>query len=308
MEIYHFQDFHIQNASLITKPIRDWTKDENSLISVVFIRNPYDYFDTMLFQYIKQRKSLLFTDEIISQMKVQDGSKFLEWLDNLNIFPFYNPQTFFMDIRKRIDKAIENLENFDYVVPYEENKLFLEHIGSDIKINKEPYPKLNFSLKHYHLHPLTNKFLDKDLQLYKRTLELWALTKESGFKTLKESITDKTTIYTPINQAPGFRGGCGIIEEKIIRGFAFYQDTEEPLSLEIYNNCKLLISTIANIPRPDLKEKFNLRKNTCGFQCIFEENTFRKGDKVDIIIIPENITIPIMGNAKDFLQGNLINS
>jgi hypothetical protein len=300
MEIYLFQHMQIKNATLQKNPLLEAKVHNEENMSTVFIRDPYDYFDAMLFEYLKERKSLLFTDDIIKRMETEDGIAFLKWLNTLTFLPFYNPQTFFVDARKRVDTALENLENFDYVVPYEESELFLDKVANEIQIEKESYPKLKFSIKNHKEHPLVKVFLEKDLLIYGKTLELWNKVKENDFKPLGEIIKRKT-IYTALKEAIGFKGACGNIEAKMIQGFALYKNAEKPLTLEIYNNQELIATTVADVPRPELQQQLKLSKEHCGFKIIFEEETFRKGDKVEVIIVPENIKLPIVGNAQAFL-------
>jgi hypothetical protein len=299
-EILHFQHMNIENAYLIKNPLKEAKKHTTEKTNIVFFRNPYDYFDTMLSAYLQTGKSLLFTQKIIEQMKVLEGDTFLEWLDTLNFIPLYNPQTFFMDVCKRVTQAMDNLENFDYVIPYEESHLVGE-ISQDLIIKKKEHTKLSFSIKNHKEHPLVEKFLAKDLELYRKTLELWNLSKENTFQPLGNIIKRKI-IYTPLHKAIGFHGRCGGMNIKMIRGFAFYQDAQKPLTLEIYKNDKLLTTTIADIIRPDVQQQFKLDKETCGFQVNFKEETLTKGDKVQIIIVPDNIELPIVGNAKAFLE------
>jgi hypothetical protein len=300
MEIYLFQHMRIKNATLQKKPLLEAKVPNSEDTSTVFIRDPYDYFDAILFEYLKERKSLLFTDDIIKHIKSEDGIAFLKWLHTLNFLPFYNPQTYFVDVRKRVDTALENLENFDYVVPYEESELFLEKVANEIQIKKETYSKLKFSIKNHKEHPLVKVFLEKDLQIYNKTLELWNQVKNNEFKSLGE-IIERKTIYKELKEAIGYKGVCAGMQKNMIRGFAFYQDAEKPLMLEIYRNDEFLIEATADIPRSDIQQEFKLTKNNCGFQVDFKYETFKKGDKVEVIIVPENIKLPIVGNAQAFL-------
>jgi len=117
-------------------------------------------------------------------MKKLDNEAFLKWLETLNFIPFYNPQTFQLDTCKRSSVAIENLESFDYVVPYEEIDTFLENISSDITISKEEEEenKLLFALDAQRENKLVKKFIGKDIELYERSLKLWELVKTNNFK------------------------------------------------------------------------------------------------------------------------------
>ena len=301
LEVLHFQHMHIDNAHLHEKPLFEKKKYNKEKLNIVFIRNPYDYFDIMLTDYLKNKKSILFSNEINQHRLEDDGIVFLEWLDTLNFIPFYNPQTFFMDIRKREEIALENLENFDYVVPYEKSTIFMNNYKINIQIKKQSNSDQVFSIYQHKDHPLVEKFLGKDIKLYEKTLALWNISKEKGFKSLREIITRKV-IYIPLKEANGFKGGCGGMNAKMIRGFTFYGNAQEPLTIEIYRNDKLLITTLANVPRAELQKQFKLSTNTCGFQVHFEKEVFHKGDKIEVVIVPENILLPIVGDALNFLK------
>ncbi len=113
---------------------------------------------------------------------------------------------------------------------------------------------------------------------------------------------EQKTVYTDMNEAENFKGTSGFINEKCIRGFAFNTESQESLTLEIHKNGELLCTTNADQLREEIMGKFNLSHGKCGFQVDFEKPTFQKGDSIDIIIVPENIRLPIVGNAKKFLE------
>jgi len=301
LEVLHFQYIHIENAALQKNPLIERKKYDKKKTSIVFIRNPYDYFDIMLTDYLNTNKSLLFTNEIRQHLLEDKGVAFLEWLDTLNFIPFYNPQTFFMDVRKREAVALENLEDFDYVKKKKKSTIFLDYCQIELEIKKTPISHRTFSIYPYKEHPLVEKFLGKDMKLYEKTLTLWNLSTEKGFKPLGEVI-ERKIVYTPLKEANGYKGGCGGMHAKMIRGFAFYQDAQKPLSIEIYKNNELVTCTVANIPRVELQKQFKLSSNMCGFQVHFEKAIFRPGDKIEVVIVPENIILPIVGDALRFLQ------
>ena len=300
IQVQYFQNLTIENAKIITNPLIDNKTKTKNIMSIVFIRDPYEYFDYLLFDYLHNKRSILFTNDIVKQIKRLDSVDFLEWLDTLQFIPFYNPQTFQLDVRKRVDVAIENLERFDYVVPYEEIETFLEHVPLDINIKYKKESKKPFSLASLEEDDLVKAFIGKDRTLYTKAKELWSLVKENDFKPLGELLEQKT-VYIDLNEAKDFKGVSGFINEKRIRGFAFNTESQESLTLEIYRNSELLCTTNADQLREELIEKFNLSHGKYGFQVDFDKSTFKKGDHVDIIIIPENIRLPIVGNAKEFL-------
>lgn len=188
VEIHHFHNLHIQNANIIDRPLTQEKERKKDLLSIVFVRDPYSYFDYLLFDYLKHKRSILFTQDIINNMKRLDGAAFIQWLETLNFIPFYNPQTFQLDVSKRSEVAIKNLEQFDYVVPYEEIDIFLKNIPLNIIIEKKEETKLLFSLSEQIHYPknqqIIKKFIGKDIELYKRSLELWDIVKKNNFKSL----------------------------------------------------------------------------------------------------------------------------
>ena len=300
-EILHFQNITVENAQIAINPLISQKVETKNTISVVFIRNPYEYFDYLLFDYLDNKRSILFTKEIKKQLKKLNATDFLVWLDTLNFIPLYNPQTFQLDVRKRLKFAIENLERFDYVVPYEEIDLFLENVSLklDIQIVKEN--KHSFSLSSVKESSLVTKFTEKDNLLYIEAKKLWNLSKENDFKSLKELIEQKT-VYVDMNETENFKGASGVMNEKSIRGYALNLNSQKSLNIEIYINNQLLCTTKADMTRKDIADKFQHSNEECGFLINFDKPTFKKGDDVDIIIVPENIRVPIVGNAQKFLE------
>jgi len=300
IEVFNFQNLIIENVQITNTPLIHINKENKEVLTVVIIRDPYEYFDYLLFDTIDHKRSLLFTDDISKHIKKLDNADFLLWLDTLNFIPFYNPQTFQLDVRKNLDVAMENLGRFDYVVPYKEIDTFLEHVPLEINIKQKEESKKPFSLASLKEDKLIKTFIGKDITLYTKARELWTLVKENNFKPLREIIEQKT-VYIDMSEAKDFKGVAGFINEKRIRGFAFNTKSQESLTLEIYRNSELLCATNADQLREELMEKFNLSHGKYGFQVDFDKPTFKKGDDVDIIIVPENIRLPIVGNAKEFL-------
>jgi len=301
VEVFNFQNLIIENAKVSNIPLIQNKKIEKDVLTLIIIRNPYTYFDYLLFDYLAQKRSILFTEDIMKQMEMLDNHDFLKWFKTLNFIPFYNPQTFQLDVRKRLDVAIGNLESFDYVVPYEELDTFLANILLGLNISKKNEGEISFSLSSIKNNELTKEFIEKDVELYSKAQELWNLIKKNDFKPLRDHIKGKPT-YIKMDEVEYFQGVVGLIDETLIRGFAFNSESQESLSLEIYKNNKLLRTIKADIIRKDLIKQFNLSHGKCGFQVNFEKPTFKKGDTIDIIIVPENIRLPIVGNAKKFLE------
>jgi len=306
IEVQNFQNLTVENATIATHPLTQGKEVKKDLLTIVFVRDPYAYFDYLLFDYLKHKRSLLFTQDIISNMKTLDNESFLKWLKTLNFIPFYNPQTSQLDARKRLDVAIENLESFDYVVPYEEIDVFLENVSLDINIYKEE-TKSFFSLSTQHDNEIISTFIGNDLKLYERSLELWELVKKNNFNPLvtliehkqkPESIEDQKKKLTMHK----YKGIAGQITSKSIKGWVFHTEKEEYVMLEVYNNDTLLCTLTADKIRQDLKKRQLHPTGKCGFEITFDKLTFREGDKVEIKILPENITLPFGPNIRSFLE------
>ncbi|WP_148154687.1 hypothetical protein [Sulfurovum sp. NBC37-1] len=272
---------------------------KEGVFSLAVVRDPYDYFAAMLDTV--SENSTLFSQDIDTALSEKSTDDFLAWLDTLNFIPLYDPQTFYLDAKKRVYVALENLESFDYVVPYEELGIFLEHFPNVFAIEKSQESSLRFSASKLKKSSLIEKFLKKDRILYSKTIELWQNIKENDFKPL---ITEVMYIpaFIPLEQVDGFKAACGNMNEKMIQGFAVNLEHETVLEIEIYRNEKFLCKLLANMPRPDIQQKFKLSSGQCGFQMNFDTPIFRKGDFVELVILPHNILIPIVGNAKAFLS------
>ncbi len=311
IEILNFQNLHIENAKITSKPFDRAEFEEEDALTVLFIRDPFEYFDYLVFDYLLHNKSLLFTQDIISHMKRLDNKAFLYWLDSLNFFPFHNPQTFQLDIRKRVPQAIENLESFDYVVPYEAIDIFLEKVLPGVRITKREEKKLIFSLSTLKGDKLTEQFIGKDIELYNRALELWRLVEENNFNSLNSLLERKRISQRKKEEKKqeedskklqNYRGTAGKISENFIAGWVFHKEKSEKVTLEIYKNGKFLLSVKADKMREDLKKQHIHPIGECGFEVHFEEATFKKGDKVEVKILPDKIVLPLGKNIKEFLR------
>ncbi len=246
-----------------------------------------------------ENKSLLFSEEMTLMAETKNANEFFSWLDTLNFIPLYNPQTFLFDERKRIDAAKEKLEWADYVVTEEGIEVFVRETGISVENtfieNSEECP---ISLADADVK-WQERFVGKDMQLYMHARELWKKIEAAGYMQLGRIIKR----YKPIQSMANFHGMCGGMYEKMIRGFVFNREFQEPLELEIYKNGILLTTTVANHPRPELKEKFGLKTDKCGILVKFDKPTIKPGDKIEIVIVPDNVLVPIVGSAKAFLEG-----
>ena len=301
IEVHHFQNLTIENATITSHPLTQAKEVKKDLLTVVFVRDPYTYFDTLLFDYLKHKRSLLFTQDIINNMKKLDDEAFLKWLETINFIPFYNPQTFQLDISKRSLSAIENLESFDYVVPYEEIELFLKNISLDITIHKEKEEKLLFSLSTQGNNEEVKKFIGKDIELYERSLELWEQVKKNNFKPLRSLINRKRS-QVEDKKINKYKGVVGQISSNSIVGWVYHKEKQSNMVISIYKNGIFLRMLKADIMREDLKKQQIHPTGKCGFEAIFDEPTFKKGDKVEIKILPDKTILPLGENVKQFLE------
>ncbi|HHH37378.1 MAG TPA: hypothetical protein ENK77_02040 [Epsilonproteobacteria bacterium] len=310
IEILNFQNLQIEQAKNITQSFDQAKFGDEEALTVVVVRNPYEYFDGMLFEYLTREKSILFTQDIIDHMKELDNRSFLKWLDGLNFVPFQNPQTFYLDIRKRLSKAIENLESFDYVVPYEAVDAFVKMLAPNIHIVKPKEKKLLFSLSAFPEDPLTEKFIGKDNELYRRSLELWKVIEENGYKTLPQLVGKKRILERKkeekqqkeqAKKMQSHKGVTGRISEKLIAGWVFHKEHSDAVSVEIYKNGIFLAMTKADKLRKDLKKQHIHPTGKCGFEIRFNEDTFKKGDKVVARVLPEKALLTFGEAAKSFL-------
>ncbi len=300
IEVQNFQNLTIENAKIINIPLNQAKNEEKDVLTIVFIRDPYEYFDYLLFDYLTHKRSLLFTQDIISTMKKLDNEDFLKWFKTLNFIPFYNPQTFQLDICKKSLTAIENLESFDYVVPYEKINIFLENISSDITITAEKEKKLLFSLNSQRENELVREFIGKDMELYGRSLELWELIEKNDFQPLRLLI-DRKRSQSKMKEIQKYRGVAGRMTSNSIIGWVFNKEKQESITIEIYKNDNFLCITEANKMRLDLQKQQIHPTGQCGFEVSFDKQTFQKGDKIEIKILPEKTILPLGENIKNFL-------
>ncbi|MEA3490794.1 MAG: hypothetical protein U9R27_02750 [Campylobacterota bacterium] len=310
LEILNFQNLKIDNVKIIDKPLDQVGFEDEDALTVVILRDPHEYFDNLLFEYLSNKKSILFTQDIINHMKVLKGKEFLQWFDGLYFVPFQNPQTFQLDIRKRVPEAIENLESFDYVVPYESIDTFFEKVLPGTKIIRREEKKLIFSMTAMRGENLAEKFIGKDIELYRRAQELWRLIEQNNFKSLNSKLErkriaqrrkEKRREEEESKKMEEYRGSAGRIGSTFIAGWVFHKRRPEKLMIEIYKNDNFLCSAKADIMRKDLKKRNIHPTGECGFEVRFEEETFRKGDSVEVKILPDNIILPLGANSKEFL-------
>lgn len=300
LKILNFQNLKIENAEIIKKPLFQDAEQEDDILSVVFVREPYEYFDALLFDYLFNQKSLLFSQDIIKHMKELGNDAFLEWLDSMNFVPFYNPQTYWLDHSKRPSIAIEMLECFDYVVPYENIRLFLEHVPSDIMIAEKTEKKLVFSLESQRQTVLADAFIEKDMKLYERSLELWDRIKRDGYRPLqlRKEILERQK--SPAKKR--YQGVAGRMTARELHGWVFDTKNDRPVEIAVYRNGELLSKVKADKKREDLIKQNIHTTGECGFEVSFDKPIFKRGDSVEVMILPDKVLLKLGTSVRDFLE------
>ena len=230
-------------------------------------------------------------------LQTLDAENFLTWFKTLNYLPLVNPQTFQLDMRKRINIALENLEYFDYVIPYNSLDLFLEHSSTDMHIHNVKAPKILFSLASVKNKELVHTFIGKDIALYAHALSLW---EEIAANTFKPLVQMQNKRVKPKRTAR-YDGIVGILNSSSIAGWVMNLDSEENVQIGIYKNGKLLDQVTADGFRPDIQKHKGHPTGLCGFKMVFKGETFQKGDSVEVKTISDNITIALSKNVKTFL-------
>ena len=298
IKILNFQNLNFLHAEASNKPFSETSFAEIDTLNVVVIRNPYAYFDDYLAHCIYNEMSLKLKNETLKAMRTLDKHSFLTWFETLNYLPLINPQTFQLDVRKRLHIAIENLESFDYVVPYEEMESFIENIAPDMKITKQENKPLSFSLFKAKESPLIQSIIEKDTILYQRAVQLWKQTKENNFEPL--DIVNKQKYSIP--SVGKYDGVVGILDTTSIAGWVMNLDHAESVLIGVYKNNTLIDQVIADGMRPDIKQHKGHPTGRCGFKIVFKNPTFKNGDVVEVKTIPDNVSISLNRDVKTFLN------
>ena len=208
LKILNFQDINFLNTETSHKPFDETILDDSDIFTVVIIRDPYEYFDQYLEYCIFNEMSPKLKKETQKAIKRLDGISFLKWFETLHYLPLVNPQTFQLDMRKRVNIAIENLESFDYVVPYEALDTFVENVAPDLKIKKQESKHLSFSLSNLKEYNTTDSLIKKDKVL---TRKVWSCGSPLKITTLNLS----TLSRKKVNQHVLFVGMRGWLEYSI---------------------------------------------------------------------------------------------
>lgn len=296
---------HIKPYDLYDFSNFDVTIINKECINILLIQDPCIIFNTLLHTYISDKKSILFTKDILSHKSSMESDAFLEWLDTLHFNPFYNPLTFALDNRKRVPAGTQVLEQFDYVVPYPKIELFIKNVSLDVKINPKQTEKLlfDFSAEDAFIKP----FIEKDLLLFKKSMELFELSKKHDYASLRTLIKHKPKVETFEEQNKmlhqhKYKGLVGQINANSIKGWVLHTDNEASVTLELYKNETLLCTVTANEPREDIKTLHHHPTGHCGFTITFSEEIFNKEDIIKLIVLPEHIALPLSPNVRKFLE------
>ena len=300
LKIINFQDLLIKNADISKKPFDETSFNEEDILTVVVLRDPYVYFDHLLDHCINNEMSPKLTKETKKAMKNLNNEAFLQWLTTLNYLPLINPQTFQLDLRKRVDIAIDNLESFDYVLPYEEIDMFLEHVASDITIKKQEKSNYPFSISTLKNSELVNTFIGKDIQLHERGKELWEEIKKHDFQSVSSFMERKKPLAK--KKIGKFIGMVDRISVNSIAGWIFRENDKETLEVMIYKNDILVQKVKADILRPNTQKLKGHPTGHCGFEAIFNEDIFTKSDKIEVKILPDKTSVVLGQNARKFFN------
>lgn len=235
---------------------------------VIYIHNPYDYFDAELYKYAIEGESLLFGDDMIQQMKHKTPNEFLLWLQSIHFYPLINPITAQLDSKKNIDKVIDMLQSHDYVVPYEAISEFFEHVDSQVLAPKPLSPSMDFSISQVTDKELIDAFIGRDIQIYETAKKLWEIIRHNNFK--------------PLEKPKKYEGLVDKISPTIIAGWIFDIDSPESQTVYIYKNDILIEKVYANMLRPGIKKNKKHPTGLCGFQIKFSYPTFSSSDTIQV--------------------------
>lgn len=163
---------------------------DDSWIKMVTFREPYSFVISHLCwirrladndeveSYNKHPKNI---QKIASKMKTldfsiaSDISRFVDWLNDIEFTYLHNTQTVFISPKKIIERALQNLENIEFVGTLERLDEFLSYMSYELsfKVNLQCAPVANVNTRNYGFNikdPRIKKALyplvDKDIILY----------------------------------------------------------------------------------------------------------------------------------------------
>ncbi|RVU83391.1 hypothetical protein EOL70_16835 [Leucothrix sargassi] len=199
-------------------------------------------------------------------------TSFIAWLESIDYLYLHNTQTFYLDIKKRVDYAKKALKDIEFVGTLEELDDFLNMVNNQLNLNStySRAPRENVNTRKYGLDINDEKIrkalfplIDKDILLYKEASKIFSndlLSYHSSFS--PESI----------------KGYIDFADEKSIQGWAMSDDSTKHLRLELYVNDSLKLETLANKFRFNLKAK-KIHKTGLAEFCF---------DLSDLVIMPKD--------------------
>lgn len=281
LKILNFQDIAIEgkNVEFINYPLRRFKRESNG-IYIVFLRRPEEYLNCFLKNQIEKYN---FFPIIKNIERLDNIENLVKYLKEKNFIPVFNPQTFCLDVRKRLPNAIKNLELFDYVVPYNE----IEHFAGEFNL-KIIKPKINHKSL---FDDEIEEFIYKDTKLYKYSLTLWSMIKNNNYQSLQKILK--------------YKGNVDNITQNIISGWAFVREAKEPCEVELYLDGEKIQVTLANIFRPDLKEKKVHPTGNCGFVFKLDDIKISEKSKLEVKIKNSNFKLKFGEKVKKYFKGEL---
>ena len=142
-------------------------------------------------------------------------------------------------------------------------------------------------------------FTKKDSQLYERALELWETIEKNDFKPQKTSPIEKKEIAKKPT-AEKYIGLVDNINSSFITGWVFRKNDNNTLEVAIYINDELFQELKADIMRPGVKKTKGHPTGYCGFKTRITSRTFQPHDKIEVKVLPNEITLPYGQNAKNY--------
>ena len=253
MLFYNCFDF-INGEYEFVRPLQEPLKLKKRDLNVAVIYEPSLYFTLFYEKFIDKYSKF----EIVKKLT---RDKIEQYIEYYNIKSFYNPQIFMFDKRKKIPNAIQFLEKFDYIIPFEKLKEFIKF--NNINLNIEY--KIGKIIK-----PNKDKFLNKDYVLYNQSLHIYELIKANNYVKYKE--------------ISNYNGFIDILDKNTIGGWVIEKRTDKNFTVEIIKNDKVIKEVKADKLREGLKKMKIHPTGKCGFIVKFNEETFKKNDNIKVRI------------------------
>ena len=307
MKTFHIFNFHhldIENAISSPTPFDETTFEHKEKRYGVIIQEPYSCFNNLFSYYFHHGMSPKLQKEVKKELKNRTLEAFLEWFSSLHYLPLINPQTFQLDMRKRVTVAIENLETLDYIIPYESKDDFIEYVAPELVIKEAHKDSSLFSIETLKKSDAIESFIKKDKLLYETAIALWKQSKANHFTPMhlllaKKKQTKKQTIK---EEKANYEGVVDTINASTISGWVYHKESYEPLSIGLYQNNRLIQSVETNIFRAGVKKNKNHPTGLCGFTFSLQDKPLQPKDTLTIEVIPQRVAIKLSQNAKAFFR------